>query len=114
MREMIEQAGNHPSIFGWNVTNESTIATPDGIAYFRAMRAMIHEIDPDRFVSFAEDKLSKLERADQSAANDADFLMMNQYFGSWHGPESALVPALDRVNQLFPSKMVIVSEFGYP
>jgi beta-glucuronidase len=65
-------------------------------------------------VSFADDNLPKLTRADQSAANDADFLMMNEYFGAWHGAASELVPALDRVNALFPDKMVIVSEFGYP
>lgn len=113
MREMIEQAGNHPSIFGWTVANESAMGTPGGIAYFRAMRDMIRRIDPDRFISFADDKLPKLERADQSAANDADFLMMNQYFGSWHGPASALVPALDTVDRLFPGKMVIISEMGF-
>jgi beta-glucuronidase len=113
MREMIEQAGNHPSIFGWSVANESATGTPGGIAYFRAMRDMIRKLDPDRFVSFADDNLPKLERADQSAANDADFLMMNQYFGSWHGPASALVPALDKVDALFPGKMVIISEMGF-
>jgi beta-glucuronidase len=114
MREMIEQAGNHPSIFAWSVANESATGTPGGIAYFRAMRDMIRQIDPDRLVSFADDNLPKLEHAEQSAANDADFLMMNQYFGTWHGPTSALGPALDTVDRLFPGKMVIISEFGYP
>jgi beta-glucuronidase len=114
MQEMIEQAGNHPSIFAWSVANESATATPGGIAYFRAMRDLIRTLDPDRLVSYADDNLPKLEHAADSAANDADFLMMNQYFGTWHGPASALVPALDRVNQLFPDKMVIISEFGYP
>jgi hypothetical protein len=113
MREMIEEAGNHPSIFGWSVANESEMATPAGIAYFRAIRAMIRELDPQRFVSFADDALPKLERAEQSAANDADFIMMNQYFGSWHGPAAGLGPALDKVNQLFPDKMVIISEMGF-
>jgi hypothetical protein len=113
MREMIEEAGNHPSIFGWSVANESSMGTPAGIAYFRAIRAMIRELDPQRFVSFADDALPKLERADQSAAKDADFIMMNQYFGSWHGPASGLGPALDKVNQLFPDKMVIISEMGF-
>jgi Glycosyl hydrolases family 2, TIM barrel domain/Glycosyl hydrolases family 2, sugar binding domain/Glycosyl hydrolases family 2 len=114
MGEMIEQAGNHPSIFAWSVANESATGSPGGIAYFRAMRDFIRQIDPDRFVSFADDTFPKLERAEQSAANDADFLMMNQYFGTWHGPASALGPALDKVDRLFPGKMVIVSEFGYP
>jgi hypothetical protein len=114
MREMIEQAGNHPSIFAWSVANESATGTPGGIAYFRMMRDFIRGIDPGRYVSYADDNLAKLERADQSAANDADFLMMNQYYGTWHGPSSALAPALDRVEKLFPNKMAIISEFGYP
>jgi len=113
MQEMVEQAGNHPSIFAWSVANESATATPAGRAYFHAMREWIRSIDPGRYVSYADDNLSKLDRADQSAAREADFLMMNQYFGSWHGPAAALGPALDRIDALFPDKMVIVSEFGY-
>jgi beta-glucuronidase len=112
MREMIEEAGNHPSIFAWSVCNESATGTPGGIAYFRAMRDFIRSIDPDRFVSYADDKLPSLERAEDSAANDADFVMMNQYFGSWHGPESALSTSLDKIDRMFPNKMVIISEFG--
>jgi len=114
MREMIEEAGNHPSIFAWSVGNESAWGSRAGIDYFRSMRAMIRQLDPERYVSFADDNLPKLERAEQSAANDADFLLMNQYFGTWHGPAAALDSALDKVNTLFPSKMVIISEFGFP
>ena len=113
MREMIEEAGNHPSIFAWSVANESAMGTPGGIAYFRALRALIRELDPGRPVSFADDTLYKLERPEQSAANEADFLMMNQYFGSWHGPAAGLGPALDTIERLYPDKMVIVSEMGY-
>jgi hypothetical protein len=112
MREMIQEAGNHPSIFAWSVCNESATGTPGGIAYFRAMRDFIRSIDPDRFVSYADDKLPNLERAEDSAANDADFLMINQYFGSWHGPEAALSTSLDKIDRMFPNKMVIISEFG--
>jgi beta-glucuronidase len=111
---MIEQTGNHPSIFAWSVCNESDTSTPGGIAYFRAMRDFIRELDPERFVSYADDNLTKLQRAEDSAANDADFVMMNQYFGSWHGPASALPASLDKVDRLFPHKMVIISEFGLP
>ena len=38
--------------------------------------------------------------------------MMNQYFGSWHGPAEGLAPALERVGRMFPDKMVVISEFG--
>jgi beta-glucuronidase len=114
MKEMIEQAGNHPSIFAWSVCNESDTGTPGGIAYFRAMRDFIKQLDPERFVSYADDNLPKLKRAEDSAANDADFLMMNQYFGSWHGPESELSASLDKIDRMFPHKMMIISEFGLP
>ena len=114
MRELIEQTGNHPSVYAWSVANESATGTPAGIAYFRAMRDFIRGIDPGRPVTFADDNLPKLERAEQSAAKDADFLMMNQYFGAWHGRRDELGPALDKVNRLFPDKMVVISEFGFP
>ncbi len=114
IKEMIEQAGNHPSIFAWSVCNESATGTPGGIAYFRAMRDFIRKLDPERFVSYADDNLPKLKRAEDSAANDADFLMMNQYFGSWHGTDAELPAALDKVDRMFPHKMAIVSEFGLP
>jgi beta-glucuronidase len=114
MREMIEQNANHPSIFAWSVSNESEMSTPGGRAYFKTMRDMIREIDPDRFVSFADDSLPAVDRAEDAAAQEADFLMMNQYFGSWAGPKSGLAPALDKINRLFPGKMLIISEFGTP
>ncbi len=114
MRELIEQAGNHPSVFAWSVLNESAAGSTGGIKFFRAMRDYIKSLDPERPVTLADDNLPKLNRADESAANDADFLMMNQYFGAWHGPRAALGPALDKVNALFPTKMVIISELGFP
>ena len=114
MKEMIEQAGNHPSILAWSVCNESDTGTPGGIAYFRTLRDFIRHLDPDRFVSYADDNLPKLKRAQDSAANDADFLMMNQYFGSWHGPEVELAGSLDKIDRMFPNKLMIISEFGLP
>jgi beta-glucuronidase len=114
MREMIEEAGNHPSVFAWSAGNESATGSPGGIAFFRAMRDFIRGLDPERFVTYADDNLPKLGAASESAANDADFLLMNQYFGAWHGPASALNAALDKVDRLFPDKMVIISEFGFP
>jgi beta-glucuronidase len=114
IKEVIEQAGNHPSIFAWSMCNESDTGTPGGIAFFRAIKEYVNQLDPGRFVSYADDNLPKLNRAEDSAANDADFLMMNQYFGSWHGPENELSASLDKVGQMFPHKMVIISEFGLP
>jgi len=84
MAEMIEQAGNHPSIFAWSVANESATARRRYRVFSR--HARFHPSNRSRPVcQLCGRYLPKLERAEQSAANDADFLMMNQYFGTWHG-----------------------------
>jgi beta-glucuronidase len=112
MREMIEQAYNHPSIMAWSVCNESETFKPGGVAYVRMMKEMIRELDPDRFVTFADDGLPRIQRAQESASSLADFIMWNQYFGTWAGPASLLPETLERVGKLFPDKMIVVSEFG--
>jgi beta-glucuronidase len=112
MQEMIEEAGNHPSIFAWSVCNESATSTPGGRAYVKAMVDHVKALDPGRFVSYADDGLSHLTDASVNANQYTDFLMMNQYFGSWHGPAAGLGPALERVGRMFPDKMVVISEFG--
>jgi beta-glucuronidase len=112
MQEMIEQAANHPSIFAWSVCNESATSTPGGLAYVKAMAEHVKALDPDRFVSYADDGLGALREADQDANQFTDFVMMNQYYGSWAGPADGLAPALERVGRLFPDKAVLISEFG--
>lgn len=108
MREMIEQNFNHPAIFAWSVCNESSTDTPGGIAYFRRMKAMVNRLDPDRFVTFADEAFKETK----TASADADFMMVNQYYGGWHGPASLLPGVLERIGRTYPNKMVIISEFG--
>lgn len=110
MRELIEQNYNHPAIFAWSMCNESATDTPGGIAYFRRMRDFAKSIDATRFVTFADE----INVEKKTASVDVDFVMMNEYYGAWHGPADRLKAALDRVNQNYPDKMVIISEFGTP
>jgi beta-glucuronidase len=112
MREMIEQAANHPSIYAWSVCNESATSTPGGRAYVKAMVDHVKALDPDRYVSYADDGLGVLRDPRLNANEFTDFVMMNQYYGSWAGPAEGLAPALARVGRMFPDKMVVVSEFG--
>jgi len=114
MREMIEADSNHPSIFAWSVCNESATDTPGGQAYFKTMRDLIKQLDPDRFVTYADDRIAFVENPAANAASLADFIMMNEYFGAWHGPGSLLPGVLERVNRNYPDKMVVISEFGTP
>jgi hypothetical protein len=112
MREMIEQAGNHPSIFAWSVCNESATNTAAGRAYVKAMVEHVKSFDPGRYVTYADDGLPWAHDAAENANQFTDFIMMNQYFGSWAGPAEGLAPALEKVGKMFPDRMVVISEFG--
>ncbi len=114
MREMIEQAYNHPSIFAWSVCNESATDTPGGRAYFKTMYDFIKQLDPDRYVTYADDRIAFVENPQENSASLADFIMWNEYFGAWHGPTSQLPAVFDRIRRNYPDKMVVVSEFGTP
>ena len=114
LQEMIEQASNHPSIFAWSVCNESDMSTEGGRAYFKEIKAWVNKLDPSRFVTFADNDISYGADPKKEAANDADFIMMNQYYGAWNGPEEGLVKMLEHAGSSFPDKMFIISEFGTP
>ncbi len=114
MREMIEQDSNHPSIFAWSVCNESSTDTPGGRAYFKTLYEFVKQLDPERYVTYADDRIAFVANPEENSASLADFIMMNEYFGAWHGPASLLPSVLDRVNRNYPDKMVMISEFGVP
>ncbi len=112
MRELIEQDYNHPSVFAWSTCNESATDTPGGRAYFKTMYDFIKQLDPDRYVSYADDRIAFVDNPADDSASMADFIMWNQYFGSWHGPAELLSTIMEKINRNYPNKMVIVSEFG--
>jgi len=112
MTEMIEQNWNHPAIFGWSVCNESSTNTPGGREYFKTMYELVKRLDPDRYVSYADDRIQSGADPKVNAAALADFVMMNEYFGTWHGDPAKLAPALERAGREYPDKMIIISEFG--
>ena len=114
LTELIEQNANHPSIFAWSVSNESDMSTDEGRAYFKQVKALVNQLDPSRFVTFADNDISYGADPKKEAANDADFIMMNQYYGAWNGPEDGLVKMLEHAGSSFPDKMFIISEFGTP
>ena len=114
LTELIEQDANHPAIFAWSVSNESDMSTDEGRAYFKETKALVNQLDPSRFVTFADNDISYGADPKKEAANDADFIMMNQYYGGWNGPEDGLVRMLEHAGSSFPDKMFIISEFGTP
>jgi beta-galactosidase/beta-glucuronidase len=113
LHELIDQNYNHPSIFAWSMDNESATNTPGGVAYFQEMYAESKRLDPGRFVSYADDMIAFVEPS-VNASRFADFIMWNEYFGSWDGPETMLAAAFEKIEKGYPDKMVLVTEFGYP
>ncbi len=110
MHAVIEQDGNHPSIFAWSVCNESATDTPQGVAYFRTMDRYIKSLDPSRYVTYADDLLPLIKNPRDNAASYADFVMWNEYYGSGHGTEKALPGYIRKIGKDYPNKMVIISE----
>ncbi len=114
MTEMIESDWNHPSVLAWSVCNESSTQTPGGVAYFKTMYDVVKALDPDRYVSYADDRIPLGVDPKTNAATYADFVMVNEYFGTFHGDPALLKPALERIGREYPTKMIVISEFGEP
>ena len=112
LSEMIAAAANHPCIWAWSIGNELESDTVAGRAYVQDMSAFVKSLDPTRPVSFASYHLL-VGRPWGDATIHADFVMMNQYFGTWHGPKDSLSTALDTIHLTWPDKAVVVSEFGF-
>jgi hypothetical protein len=75
------------------------------------MIAFVKSLDPTRPVGFASNHLYSDPQFD--ATSLSDFVMMNQYFGTWGGPKQGLGPELDLIHQTWPDKVVIISEYGF-
>jgi beta-glucuronidase len=112
LAEMIAAASNHPCVWAWSVGNELESDTVAGRAFVRDMVEYVKSLDASRPVAFASYHLL-VGRPWSDATQHSDFVMMNQYFGTWHGPKDSLGIALDTIHLTWPDKAVIVSEFGF-
>ena len=111
LREMIDAAFNHPSVWAWSVGNEYESKTAEGYEFTRNMIDYVKSLDPTRPVGFASNHMERDPELD--ATRFADLVMMNQYFGTWVGPKTGLEQALDDIHAAWPDKVVIVSEYGF-
>lgn len=114
LTDLINQNYNHPSIFAWSMDNESATDTPGGIAYFKMMYALAKKLDPNRYVSFADDRIAFVKNPKDNASSIADFVMWNEYFGTWDAPASQLPATIERLGKAYPDKMFLITEFGTP
>ena len=109
--EMVLAAFNHPSVWAWSVGNEIDSRSDVGHSFVREMVAYVKSLDPTRPVGFASNHLNVYPQGD--ATDLSDFVLMNQYIGTWAGPKQDLGPALDKIHETWPDRVVIVSEYGF-
>ena len=99
--EMIKTHKHHPSIIAWGVGNELD-GQCDAIAY-------AHVLDPNRPASYVTNRV--YENPAKDGTTDGDFIMINDYIGTWHGDLDQYAE-WNKVVKMNPDKPMVPSEFG--
>jgi beta-glucuronidase len=117
LEAMVDNLGNHPSIFAWGVGNELRGRDADMKRMITELLARAKELDPTRFTAYVSNSLTQGFAGQPGfvpdAAADGDLLMMNEYGGSWWPiPQGAIGPYLDSIHATYPTLPFFISEFG--
>jgi beta-glucuronidase len=117
LRDNILANGNHVSIATWSVGNElSSRPGPVQGDYLRRAARQARALDPTRPISYAVAGYPAAGCQPEYAP--LDILGINEYFGWYPGPNGQLddrtiLPEyLDSVRACYPSKAIMISEFG--
>jgi beta-glucuronidase len=112
LREMIARDRNHPSIFAWGLCNEVNGQNPPAQKFIRRMAEEARQLDPHRLLTYASNSLQQLP--EQDVAGELDFVSWNEYYETWFGGNlSSLRQNLEEIHRAFPTKPIVVSEYGY-
>ncbi len=117
LRSMVSNMYNHPCIFAWGMGNELRAREADMQALVEALITEARQLDPTRYVSYVSNSLTTSFRGPPGFVPDAaatgDFLMMNEYGGSWWPISAGAIGTyLDSVHASYPDKPFFISEFG--
>lgn len=117
IERMIRNHYNHPSIIAWGVGNEMNGRDPQMKRMIEGMIAKVRQIDPTRKVTYVSNTLMKGFISEPNFTPDAgslgDFLMMNEYGGSWWDILVAEIGTfLDNIHRSYSDKPFFISEFG--
>ncbi|MBZ5514604.1 MAG: beta galactosidase jelly roll domain-containing protein [Acidobacteriia bacterium] len=112
LREMIERDRNHPSVVAWGLCNEVNGQNPVAQKFIRRMAEEARKLDPTRPLTYASHSL--YDAPERDVAGELDFISWNEYYGSWRkGDADSVRGNLQAIQQAFPSKPIVISEFGY-
>lgn len=117
LERMVSNMYNHPSIFSWGVGNELRGRDAEMKSMIGDLLKKARELDPTRMTGYVSNTLTRSFYNDPKfvadAAADGDYLMMNEYGGSWWDiPVGKIHSYLDSVHQSYPDKPFFISEFG--
>jgi beta-glucuronidase len=109
---------NHPSVAIWSIGNELDTPPPAAEAkYIGAAARLAHRLDPTRPVGMAIASWPGI--ACQAAYGALDVIGFNDYFG-WYDAgggttddRDSLSPYLDFLRACYPTKALLVTEFGF-
>ena len=118
LEDNILENQNHPSILLWSIGNELP-SPPTGPEdhYIASAAALARRLDPTRPVGMAVSNWPGL--GCQSGWDPLDVIGDNEYFGWFDAggggddDRDALSPFLDSVHACYPSKAIMVTEFGF-
>jgi len=114
---MVKTLYNHPSIFSWGVGNELRGRDADMRKFIGDLLKRSRELDASRMTAYVSNTLtwgfSNNKNFVPDAAAEGDYIMMNEYGGSWWDlPTGKIGYYLDSVNMSYPDKPFFISEFG--
>lgn len=117
LERMVSNMYNHPSIFSWGAGNELRARDADMKPMIAKLMKRARELDPSRNAAYVSNTLTTSyynnPKFVPDAAADGDYLMMNEYGGSWWSiPTGKIHLYLDSVHQSYPTKPFFISEFG--
>ncbi|HQV01313.1 MAG TPA: glycoside hydrolase family 2 TIM barrel-domain containing protein, partial [Bacteroidia bacterium] len=117
LQSMIRNMYNHVSVFSWGVGNELRARDADMKAMIKGLLQHARNIDSTRFTAYVSNSLTQGFYNSPSfvpdAAADGDYLMMNEYGGSWWDiPTGNIHAYLDSVHATYPKLPFFISEFG--
>ena len=117
LERMIKNLFNHTSIFSWGVGNELRARDSDMKQMIADLLQKAKELDPTRHTAYVSNTLTQgfynNPKFVPDAAAKGDYLMMNEYGGSWWDiPIAQIGNYMDSIHLSYPGKPFFISEFG--